>query len=251
MRIDIRRLRKLIRNVPSLFKGYNIYVDTDKLRLIDFVLGTLYPTARSLADLGGVWKVNGAYTSYAVRRFHLDRGVLVDTDISPEAMRLKSSGLPIHLIEGDFTQYAVTSQLGAVDVALFFDVLLHQSNPSWSDVLTEYARHATCVVIYNQQYIRSAKSIRLTSLPFEEYCQVAPKGRTEVYKHIYDHADEIHPTYLKPWRDIHNVFQWGITDADLRSHMKELGFEELSYGNYGQFSDLPAFENHSFVFKKK
>ena len=251
VRIDVRRLRKFVRNVPSLFRGYSIYVDTDKLHLIDFVLGTLYPTARSLADLGGVWKVNGAYTSYAAKRYRLDRAVLVDTDFSPEAMRLKSNGLPIHLINGDFTQQEVISQLGRIDIALFFDVLLHQANPSWAEVLTEYARSATCIVIYNQQFVRSEKSVRLTSLPLDEYCMIAPKGRTEVYRHLYAHADEIHPTYLKPWRDIHNVFQWGITDADLRSHMKTLGYQELSFRNYGQFSDLPAFENHSFVFKRQ
>jgi hypothetical protein len=250
VRIDIRRLRKFVHNLPSVFRGYNIYVDTEKLRLMDFVLGTLFPSAHSLADLGGVWKVNGAYALYATKKFRLERGVLVDTDISPEVMKLKSTGIPLQVIKGDFTQEAVMRELGAVDVVLFFDVLLHQSNPSWSEVLTAYAKQATCIVIYNQQYIQSEHSIRLTSLPFEEYCRIAPRGRTEVYRHIYAHADEIHPSYGKPWRDIHNIFQWGITDADLRAHMKDLGYHELSYRNYGQFSDLPAFENHSFVFKR-
>ena len=30
--------------------------------------------------------------------------------------------------------------------------------------------------------------------------------------------------------------------------MKQLGFREVFYRNYGRFSDLPAFENHAFVF---
>ncbi len=33
--------------------------------------------------------------------------------------------------------------------------------------------------------------------------------------------------------------------------MKQLGYREMSYRNYGQFSDLPAFENHAFVFMKE
>ena len=250
MRVDIRRLRKLIHNAPSLLQGYNIYVDTDKLRLIDLVFGHLYPDARSVADLGGVWKVDGAYTDYAVKRFHLQRGVLVDTNVSPKVRQLLSNGRPIQIIDGDFTQKAVISQLGDIDVAFFFDVLLHQANPSWSEVLTAYAKQVKCIVIFNQQYIRSEQTIRLTSLPLEQYRELAPKGRDETYEYIYAHPDEIHPTYMKPWKDIHNVFQWGITDVDLRGHMKLLGFQELSYRNYGQFSDLPAFENHSFVFKQ-
>lgn len=251
MTLNIRRLRKIIRNLPSLFLGYNIYVDTDKLRLIDFVFGVLFPAARSVADLGGVWKVNGAYAMYAVKRHRLDRGVLVDTDMSIQVLGSQSNGLPIQLIQGDFSHRDIAAQVGAVDVAFFFDVLLHQANPSWSEVLAEYAGRTKCMVIFNQQYVQSQQTIRLTSLPFEEYCALAPRGRTEVYKHVYAHAEEIHPAYLKPWKDIHNIFQWGITDSDLRSHMKQLGYREMSYRNYGQFSDLPAFENHAFVFMKE
>lgn len=251
MRVDIRRVRKLVRNAPSLLLGYNIYVDTDKLRLIDLVFRRLYPSARSVADLGGVWKVNGAYTNYAVKRHHLQRGILVDTNVSEKVRTLLSNGLPIQIIDGDFTHDSVTSQLGPIDVAMFFDVLLHQANPSWSEVLTKYAKQANCIVIFNQQYIRSQESVRLTSLPLEQYVALAPKGRTDAYEHLYAHANEIHPEYKKPWIDIHNVFQWGITDRDLRAHMQQLRFKELSYRNYGQFSDLPAFENHAFVFMKE
>jgi hypothetical protein len=204
-----------------------------------------------VADLGGVWKVNGAYAMYAVKRHRLDRGVLVDTEITKEVLRSQSNGLPIQLIQGDFSKQNIAAQVGMVDVIFFFDVLLHQANPSWSEVLAEYAGRTKCMVIFNQQYVRSQQTIRLTSLPFEDYCAIAPRGGVEVYKYIYAHAEEIHPEYLKPWKDIHNIFQRGITDSDLRSHMKLLGYREMSYRNYGQFSDLPAFENHAFVFMKE
>ena len=55
------RLRKIARNAPGLFWGYNIYVDTHKLRLIDHVYESCLPGAASFADLGGVWKVNAAF----------------------------------------------------------------------------------------------------------------------------------------------------------------------------------------------
>ena len=61
---------------------------------------------------------------------------------------------------------------------------------------------------------------------------------------------DIHPEYQKPWKDIHNIWQWGITDSDLRNQMKSLKFEEIYYKNHGWFSTLPAFEDHSFVFVK-
>lgn len=140
------------------------------------------------------------------------------------------------------------ASIGTVDVAFFFDVLLHQADPSWDEVLDAYARVASCITIFNQQYIAGESTLRLTSLPLEKYIAIAPRGRDAVYRHVYAHADEIHPEYHKRWRDIHNIFQWGITDRDLRAHMQGLGFREVFYRNYGRFSDLPAFENHGFVF---
>lgn len=246
--MNIHRLRKIVRNLPSVLHGYNIYVDTDKLRLIDRVFREAQPTARSFADLGGVWNVNGAYTLYGLRHHSVDRGVLVDTDF-PDRLPQKLEAVPrLQIIRGDFADAAVIERVGTVDVVFLFDVLLHQANPSWDTVLSAYAQRARCMAIYNQQYVLGNASIRLTSLPLEEYVEIAPRGRTDVYRYVYEHADEIHPTYGKPWRDIHNIFQWGITDEGLRAVMAGLGFREYYYRNLGRFSNLPAFENHAFIF---
>ena len=238
----------MIRNSPSLLRGYNIYVDTDKLRLIDHAFRFAVPQATTFADLGGVWKVNGGYSRYAVKQKNIRQGTLVDTDFPPSVSEALTPVPRLRLISGDFTSPEVTERIGEVDVLFFFDVLLHQANPSWETVLAQYGPRTSCMIIFNQQYVAGTATIRLTSLPIEEYIAIAPKGRDEVYRHIYAHADEMHPTYGKPWRDIHNIFQWGITDADLRAHMKRLGFREVLYRNYGRFSNLPAFENHGFIF---
>jgi hypothetical protein len=248
MSLNLHRLRKIVRNVPSLLMGYNVYVDTDKLKLIDHVFRFAQPAATSFADLGGVWKVNGAYSRYALRKRSVNRGVLVDTDFPPGLLELLASNSRLQLINGDFTSPDVVSRIGSVDVLFLFDVLLHQANPSWDAVLSMYAGVAPCLTIYNQQYVLGNASVRLTALPLEEYVAVAPRGREEVYRHVYAHSDEIHPTYNKPWRDIHNIFQWGITDMDLRAKMKVLGFREVYFRNCGGFSNLPAFENHAFIF---
>jgi hypothetical protein len=248
MAVTLHRLVKALRNSPNLLMGYNLYVDTDKLRLIDRTFEIAYPSARSFADLGGVWKVDGGYSRYAVRRRTIEGGTLVDTDFPPEVRAKLAREHRLQLLTGDFTSAEITSRIGKVDVVFFFDVLLHQANPSWDEVLATYAHIAPCITIFNQQYIRGQATVRLTSLPLEEYLGVAPHGREEVYRYVYAHADDIHPEYGKPWRDIHNIFQWGITDGDLRATMKRLGYREVYYRNYGRFSDLPAFENHGFIF---
>jgi hypothetical protein len=40
----------------------------------------------------------------------------------------------------------------------------------------------------------------------------------------------------------------GITDEDLRTTKIKLGFQEVFFRNYGEFSNLSAFENHAFIF---
>jgi len=137
--------------------------------------------------------------------------------------------------------------IGSVDVAYFFDVLLHQANPAWDQVLARYSSLASCIVIYNQQYVRGKTSVRLTHLPLGEYLAIT-HAREEICRFVYAHANELHPTYKKPWIDFHNIFQWAITDEDLRAVMVKLGFREVYYQNCGPFLNLPAFENHEFIY---
>jgi hypothetical protein len=242
------RLRKIARNAPGLFWGYNIYVDTHKLRLIDHVYESCLPGAASFADLGGVWKVNAAYTLYSLRKHRIPAGTIVDTDF-PAPLEEKLSRVPrLRVVRGDFTLPDVIQTVGPVDVAYFFDVLLHQANPSWDQVLTAYSRTTSCFVIYNQQYIQGPASLRLTDLPLEQYLAMTPPSGEEVARYAYAHVNELHPVYRKPWPDIHNIFQWAITDQDLRNVMTRLGFQEVYFRNHGRFSNLTAFENHAFVF---
>lgn len=249
--VALHRIKKFVKNSPNLLAGYNIYVDTDKLRLIDHVFTHIVPKAHSFADLGGVWNVNAGYTIYTLRTYDIQRGVLVDTNF-PDGLSEQLSAYPaLSILHGDFANTETIAKIGTVDVLYFFDVLLHQANPSWIEVLTAYEKNVSCIVIYNQQYVRGETTIRLTDLPLEKYLDIAPKGRDDIYRYVYAHSGEIHPLYKKPWKDIHNIFQWGITDKDLRATMNEFGFQEVYFKNHGQFSNLPSFENHAFIFVRR
>jgi hypothetical protein len=237
-----------MRNLPNLFQGYNIFVNRDKLRLIDLTFNSLSPRARSFADLGGVWKVNGAYSVHTIRHYRIERGILIDTDI-PQALESRLSRYPqLEVVRGDFTSQRTVDAVGGIDVVFLFDVLLHQAHPHWDEVLARYSRISPCIVIFNQQFTRGEEALRLTGLPLSDYVGLVPDSRLDVYRYVFEHKSEMHPVYGKPWGDIHNIFQWGITDRALRSTMKLLGYDEAFYANYGKFSGLPAFENHAFVF---
>jgi hypothetical protein len=93
--------------------------------------------------------------------------------------------------------------------------------------------------------------VRLLDLGREEYFKNVPRDENHpIYKALFEKMNEIHPQYKRPWRDIHSVWQWGITDRDLLQTTENLGYKMLYYKNCGRFGSLPNFENHAFVFQK-
>ena len=246
----MRKIKKLINNLPNWAMGYNLYVNREKFSLIDHVFNNNLINIQSFADLGGVWNVNAAYTLYTLKKYSIDRAFLVDTNFNAGVDKKVGKYANLHKISGDFTQDIVINQLKGVDVIFLFDVLLHQVNPDWNVVLEKYSTITKFIIIYNQQWVNTDRTLRLTDLSLEEYKALAPVRKDDLYDYIYSHEQDIHPEYQKPWKDIHNIWQWGITDSDLRNQMKSLKFEEIYYKNHGWFSTLPAFEDHSFVFVK-
>ena len=246
-----RKISKGILGLPNLLEGYPLAVNRKKFRLVDTVFRDIAPGSRSFADLGGVWRVEAAYTIYTLKTFPIQSAVLVDTNVSPLLDQRLQQFPNLRVVQGDFGTHEVSDTIGPVDVLFLFDVLLHQVDPHWDDILRRYARQARVIVIYNQQYISGSETIRLTDLPLSVYKALVPRRRDRLYEFVYEHGSERHPEYGKPWKDIHNIWQWGITDDRLRAVMNDLGFLERLYRNYGMFSDLRAFEDHGFVFVRQ
>ena len=143
-------------------------------------------------------------------------------------------------------------QIGKVDAIFLFDVLLHQVNPDWNDIIKLYSQCTDYFIIFNPQWTGSKDSIRLLDLGRDEYFKNVPHNKLHpAYKTLFDKMYEINPQHQRIWRDIHNVWQWGITDCDLLSNMENLEYEMRWTKNYGRWGNLPNFENHAFVFQKK
>jgi hypothetical protein len=223
----------------------------DKKALIDFVFQRLGYKVRSFADLGGVWAVDAAYTFYTLDTYAPSRAYLVDTNFT-EAVAMRSEHYPnLTTIEDNFGDRTIPETFGRVDSIFLFDVLLHQVKPDWDEILEMYAPITPCFVIYNQQWINHEKTVRLLDLGYEGYFANVPHDRNHpTYKTLFEKMYEMHPEHNRIWRDIHNCWQWGITDADLIAKLQTLGFTMQYYINCGRFGPLENFENHAFVFKK-
>lgn len=202
--------------------------------------------ARSFADLGGVWRVDGGYSFYAERLGY--RGILVDTH--PTDAALNRTGKSVEFLRGNFGDPAIVESVRGIDAVFFFDVLLHQVRPDWDELLRLYS-WAPMVLIYNQQWTGS-DTVRLLDLGETEYFANTPHDPNEpTYKNLFQKIDTPHPDHGgRLWRDVHHIWQWGITDEALIGRMGELGYKLDYSANHGSFGRLPRFENHSFLFLK-
>ena len=239
------RLRSLAGRIfPDPFGHLDIF----KRQLIDFAcqLGM-----RSFADLGAVWNVDGGYTFYAIERHNIQNAVIVDTNITPAVLERQKKQPGLRIITADFGRDTTVDTVGKVDGVFLFDVLLHQVNPDWDQILRMYARVCKIFVIFNQQYTNFTKTTRLLDLGQEEYFRNVPhRAAEEPYLTYFRDLDAIHPEHKKAYRDVHSIWQWGIVDADLVAQMTGLGYQMQFYKNCGQWRGLPNVENHAFLFTK-
>lgn len=219
-----------------------------KLSLIDTAFRRF--GAKSFADLGGVWGVEGGYSFYAAEKWGASRSYLVDTHPTEKVQRKAAQCPGLSIVRGSFGDPAIAETVQGVDVVFLFDTLLHQVNPDWTDILKLYS-WAPTLLIYNQQWT-GRETVRLFDLGEEEYFRNIPHSPDEpTYQGLFDKLDTPHPDHGgRLWRDVHHVWQWGITDEDLTTKAAELGYYPVQADNDGRFGSLPNFENHGFVFRK-
>lgn len=232
---------RLFRRRPPLARS--------KLALIDYAMDRL--NVRTFADLGGVWAVEAGYTFYALDRGAVS-GVLVDTHPTATVLRRARAYPRLRVIPGNFGADAVASAVGPVEAVFMFDTLLHQVDPNWDAVLELYASRARCVLVHNPQWVGPGRTLRLFDLGETEYFENVPHLPDEgPYAGLFEKLDTPHPEHGgRHWRDVHNVWQWGITDADLVARMENLGYGVRRYENCGRFQRLRNFESHAFVFSR-
>lgn len=251
--LTARRIWKASRGLSGrVLHGYPIAFNYEKKALLDQAFRRTPGGLRSFADLGGVWGIHGAYTFYVLRAHRPQAAALVDTNLTDE-VRSRARAFPnLRLLEGNFGEAGMPERVGRVDAVLLFDVLLHQVRPDWSQVLEMYAAVTDCFIVYNQQFIAGDRTVRLIDLGVEEYFRHVPFDRTRPgYRELVERPDEINEEHRRPWRDVHNIWQWGITDGDLVAQAEALGFAVLHRKNHGRFGDFPSFENHSFIFRRR
>ena len=220
-----------------------------KLDLISFAVRRL--GVQTFADLGGVWGVEAGYTFYALD-LGTTSGVLVDIAPTDTVVSVARTYPQLRVIRGDFGTEAMAAEVGNVDAVFLFDTLLHQVAADWDQVLEMYSRYARCLLIYNQQWVGPGRRVRLLELGEDEYFRNVPHTRNEgPYEGLFAKLDSPHPGYVnRKWRDVRDIWQWGITDGDLLEKVQGLGYDLQFFLNDGNFGSLRNFQNHAFLFSR-
>lgn len=222
-------------------------INADKVDIIDQAFSSF--GVQSFADLGAVSPLEAAYTFYALDKYPATDAVLVDTNMTPTVFERAKTYPQLRVINGNFGSQAVVDRVGKVDAVFLFDVLLHQVAPDWDTLLEMYAKNLSILAIYNQQWIGSDTTVRLLDLGEKDYFRKVPADpQVEPYKNLFDRLDEKHPYDDRPWRDVHSIWQWGITDDDLESTAARLGFKLVYKKWCGRLGE--HFENWAFIFSR-
>lgn len=203
---------------------------------------------RSFADLGAVWAVNAGYSLHAAGLAGVKAVTVVDEDFTAAATAAIDSRRNVRALRGNFGDPQIAERVGQVDAVLLFDVLLHQVKPDWDEILALYAPHTSVFVLAGPWYRAEGPSVRLLELGEQKYLETVIDQ--ELNHGLFDRLDELNPARGRPWRDVHDIWQWGITDQDLRAQMRRHGFELGYYENHGSWRGLPAFTSAAYVFTR-
>ena len=125
-----------------------------------------------------------------------------------------------------------------------FDILLHQGHPDWQQVVSLWAEQASAIAVYNPQW-RGENSVRLTSLPLNEYFRILPCSLAPAtYQHLKNQKD------LEAAQEELDIWQWAITDNDLIDCFQRCGLKLVHKQDDGPWRDSRQFRWKGFLFRK-
>ena len=227
----------------------------DKLELIEAAYRMT--EFRSFADLGGCWGVNGAYAFRAVELCgsRLRRAVILDGNVT-RPTRERATGAPkVELVETMLGSAEAHESVGFVDAILMFDILLHQVRPDWDDFLLRWSRQTDTLIIYNQNWLLTPRTVRFVDRGLEWYRRNVvvwkdENPRTSLDRWFARHDERDSQGRLE--RDSHDFWQFGIRPLELINLLARNGFELVHMNRdplpFGP--DYPWIVNDGMVFRR-
>jgi Glycosyltransferase like family len=221
-----------------------------KARAIDYAIDELGIESFASLEIANAY---GQYAFYAIDKPSVERGVLLDVRAARprnhllSAMEQAAERPGMEVLDSHFSDPDTVAEIGQVDTVLLFDVLLRMVEPDWDQVLELYAPATSSFLITNPQW-EGDTTVRLIDLGRERYGDAVPSW--DAHRELFDRLDDWHEGQERTYRDSNHVWQWGITDADLRAKMEQLGFSLEREWSLDAPPDTEGFVNRAFVFTR-
>jgi len=223
-----------------------------KLEAIDYAVDELGIETFASLEIGLAY---GQYAFYTIEKPTVRQGALVDVagldalrDRLLNVIEQAAERPGLRVLEGRFEDPQTVAEIGQVGAIVLFDVLLRMVDPDWDRALELYAPTTSCFVIANPQWDRDESTIRLIDLGREKYLEAVPPWPNNV--ELFDRVEEWDANRERSYRDGSQVWQWGISEADLKAKMEELGFFPAYARNLNRPPDTSGFVNQTFVFTR-
>ncbi|MQA73285.1 MAG: hypothetical protein GEU88_02850 [Solirubrobacterales bacterium] len=222
-----------------------------KLGAVDYAVEELGIESFASLEFGQAY---GQYAFHAIDKPTVRRGALVDVRPSRPRSHLLSAleqaaeRPGMRVLDTSFSDPRAVDEIGQVDAILLFDVLVRMVDPDWDRVLRLYAPATASFVIANPQWQRGDATVRLIDLGRDSYLEAVPPW--DAHRELFDRLHDWHEAQQRQFRDTLNVWQWGITDADLQARMGDLGFALAREWRLGPHREAAGFANKAFVFSR-
>ena len=222
-------------------------VDPNKMQLA--ILAASKHHVRSFADLGACWGVNAGYSIGLLDSFPIDLGFVVDQTVTSLSRERGKKFPQLQFVTGLLGDTDVISNIPSLDALLMYDILLHQVAPNWDDFLTRWSKKARVLVIYNQMWAQTEKTIRFIERGVEWYKKNVYHTNSQTIDEWFRTLDETDPATRRKRRNLHQFWQFGITTNDLTNHLQKLGYRLDFFKSYGPFvPTYPWIQNEGFIF---
>jgi hypothetical protein len=221
-----------------------------KARAIDYAVDALGVESFASLEIANAY---GQYAFYAIDKPSVERGVLLDVRAARprehvlSAMEQAAERPGMEVLDSHFSDPDTVTEVGQVDTVFLFDVLLRMVEPDWDQVFELYAPATSSFVITNPQW-QGDTTVRLIELGRERYGEAVPPW--DAHRELFDRLDDWHEGQERPYRDSNHVWQWGITDADLRTKMEQLGFSLEQEWSLDAPPETEGFVNRAFAFTR-
>jgi len=223
---------------------YRFKTDMTSTRKLGLVKRCL--PVESVIDFGGMWEVDGYYSKQCLTRFGIKRVTMVDVEESENWNSDPSLREGIDFRKGDFADEGFMKSIaGTYDIALAYDILLHQVN---------LRQTLSLMLSKSRRFFLVANPVIPDSvMPFRNSLVLLSGGGPSLIPFHQKWTTET--DYWRNFRDASNVVMnhwlWGITPSFVISLMAGFGWKLVHKEVWKDpFLQNPRWRMGGFVFAK-